>query len=761
MAFESSHIIDALPGLVWTAFPDGRIDFLNQRWCQYTGLSSQEASGFGWQNAILPADLAKLLDQWRSIVASGQSAEIQARLRRFDGEYRWFLFRLSPLAEVSGEVTKWCGINTDIEDHKQTEGLRESQRKYRQIVDSIPGLVCTMSPLGKIEQINQQVLEYYGKTPAELKGWEMTDAVHPDDLPRVITAFKNFITTGIPYEIEHRCRRADGVYRWFQIRALPVRDVDGSIAVWYVLMTDIEDRKRAEDEVRASERRLNQIINTIPTTVWSTLQDGSCDFLNQRWLDYTGLTEDAALGWGWTAAIHPDDLDGILEYWKSSLATGAPVDTEVRMRRYDGVYRWFLLRGDPLRDESGTIIKWYGTNVDIEDRKRAVDELRRSEARKTAILDSALDCIMTIDHEGCFTEFNPAAERTFGHQRENVLGQLLAEVVIPPSLRERHRQGLARYLATGETVLLGKRVELMAIRADGSEFPVEVAITRIPSDGPPSFTGYLRDITERKRAEQELRQSESALRQAQAELAHVTRVTTMGELAVSIAHEINQPIAGVVINGNACLRWLSRVKEESIELKEAREAIQRIIRDGTRAGEIINRIRALFRKTESAKEPLDLNETIREIIVLARSEMDKQRVVLHLELSSDLPYVAGDRVQLQQVFLNLIVNAIESMAKFEGRTRDLVIQTQSRDEREVMVTVRDSGVGLLPENIEHVFTAFHTTKPGGLGMGLSISRSIVENHSGRLWVTVNEGPGVSFHFTLPSYAAQSESDVQT
>ncbi|MDB5389015.1 MAG: sensor signal transduction histidine kinase, partial [Planctomycetaceae bacterium] len=537
MTFESNHIFDALPGLVWTAHPDGRIDFLNRRWCQYTGLSLQEASGWGWQNAIFPADLPQFLDQWRSIVASGQPGEMEARLRRFDAEHRWFLFRLSPLTEASGQITKWCGINTDIEEHKQTE------------------------------------------------------------------------------------------------------------------------------VIRANARRLNQIINTIPTTAWSTLPDGYCDFLNQR--------------------------------------------------------------------------KWHGTVVDMHDRKRAEDELQRSEARKTAILDSALDCIMTIDHEGRITEFNPAAERTFGYQRENVLGKLLAEVIIPPSLRERHRQGLARYLATGEMRMLGKRVELTAIRADGNEFPVEVAITRIPSDGPASFTGYLRDITERKRAEEELRRSEAGLREAQNELAFVTRVTTMGELAASIAHEVNQPIAGVVINGNACLRWLSREKEASVNLTEARVALQRIIRDGNRAGEIIARIRALFKKTETAKEPLDLNETIREVIVLTGGEMNKQQVVLRLELPFDLPRVVGDRIQLQQVLLNLILNAIDAMATVNDKARSLVVQTQSREEREVMVTVRDTGIGIHPDRIEHVFTAFHTTKPGGLGMGLSISRSIVENHSGRLWMTAH------------------------
>jgi C4-dicarboxylate-specific signal transduction histidine kinase len=264
------------------------------------------------------------------------------------------------------------------------------------------------------------------------------------------------------------------------------------------------------------------------------------------------------------------------------------------------------------------------------------------------------------------------------------------------------------------------------------------------------------DITEQKRAEEELRRSEVNLRKVQSELAHVTRVTTMGELAASIAHEVNQPVAGVVLNGNACLRWLARLKEDSVYLAEAREALQRIIRDGNRAGEVIARIRTLFKKSETAKGPLDLNEAISEVIVLARSEMDKKRITRQLQLAIDLPRVHGDRVQLQQVMLNLILNAIEAMSTVEDRPRELFVGTCVHDQTEVRVTVRDSGIGLDPESLEKVFTAFHTTKPGGLGMGLSISRSIVENHSGRLWATTNDSPGTTFQFTLSTLWTEAQ-----
>ena len=208
------------------------------------------------------------MQRWQELLVSGEPGEIEARLRRHDGEYRWFLIRVAPFRDESGAILRWYGTSTDIQDRKLAdEALRASETNLRQIVNSIPGLICTMSPTGEIEQLNQPLLEYFGKTPEELKGWRMTDAVHPDDLPEVVKAYTYSITTGTPYEIEHRCRRADGVYRWFQVRASAVRDADGNITGWYVLLTDIEDRKRAEDALRASETNLRKILDSIPGLV--------------------------------------------------------------------------------------------------------------------------------------------------------------------------------------------------------------------------------------------------------------------------------------------------------------------------------------------------------------------------------------------------------------------------------------------------------------------------------------------------------------
>src|ERR1700694_2045762 len=245
MENELRRVVDALPGLVWTARPDGHIDFLNQRWCEYTGLSVDEAYGHGWQTAIHSEELPELLEHWRSIVASGEPCEMEARLRRFVGHYGWFFFRTCPLVDASGQVVKWCGVNTDIEDRRRAEeALRAVERRFRLIIDGLPTLVTLRTPAGDLEFANRRYLEYFGATLEELKVWG--DTFHPDDRPDVLASWRRSVETGHPWDTEAPRRRADGVYRWFHMRGFPLRDTDGRIVLWYNLHTDIDDQKRAE-----------------------------------------------------------------------------------------------------------------------------------------------------------------------------------------------------------------------------------------------------------------------------------------------------------------------------------------------------------------------------------------------------------------------------------------------------------------------------------------------------------------------------------
>jgi PAS domain S-box-containing protein len=619
---------------------------------------------------------------------------------------------------------------------ERTKELAEAENNFRQIVNSIPGLVCTMSPDGEVQLLNRPLLEYFGKTSTELKDWALTDAVHPDDLPRVIAAFTSSIGTGNPYDIEHRCRRADGVYRWFQVRALPVHDADGRITGWYVLLTDIDDRKRAEEALRASECDLSSIINTIPMLAWSARPDGFCDFLNQRWLDFTGLSAEQARGWCWEVVIHPDDAKGLLDSWQMALVSGQLDDVEARMRRFDGEYRWFLLRASPLRDKSGTIVKWYGTNTDIDDRKRAEEELQRSEAflaegQRLSLSGSFLWRLDTDE-----ITFSEQLYRTFEFDRDTpvTLERIGSRV---------HSEDIPLLTDKIETARSGNsdlNYEIRLQMPNGSvKYLRTIARRTRDRDGRPEIMGAVQDVTER-------RLSEEVLGKVRSELAHMTRVTSLGALTASIAHEVNQPLAGIVTNASTCLRMLST---DPPNVDGARETARRTIRDGNRASEVITRLRALFSKKDTTTEPVDLSEATREVIALSLNDLKRAGVILRAELADDLPPVTGDRIQLQQVVLNLLLNASDAMSCVEGRPRHLVVRTERDEDDCVRTTVQDSGVGIDPKNVDRVFDSFYTTKNAGMGMGLSVSRSIIESHHGRLWVTPNDGPGTTFSFSLP------------
>jgi PAS domain S-box-containing protein len=496
------------------------------------------------------------------------------------------------------------------------------------------------------------------------------------------------------------------------------------------LRREIADRQRAEDALRHNENRLRLVIDTIPALVWRKLPDGSADFLNQRFREYTGLAVDEGLGEGWLKAIHPEDPASSIDEWRAAFAAGKPFEFEARLRRADGEYLWFLFRGEPLRDELGKIVKWYGTTTDIEDRKRAEEEITRQKEIFQKIFEHIPVMIAFIGKEGDVELVNPEWERTIGWTLKELREQnldIFTEAYPDPQYRQKVLDFVAA--STGQWTDLKVRVR------DGRVIDAAVAVVHL-SDGTSLAIGQ--DITERER-------TEAALQEAQGRLAHVTRVLDMGELAAAIAHEVNQPLAAIVTNANFCLRQLANAAPNFDKL---REAISEIANDGTRASTVISRIRALLQKGAPERVALDVNQIIQEVIMLLRNEITRSRVSLRTHLAPDLPGVSGDPVQLQQVLINLIMNGIEAMHSLTDPLRELVIKS-SRDHNEVFVQVQDSGTGLDPEQALHIFEPFFTTKPEGIGMGLSISRSIIESHGGRLWAESNS-KGARFQFTLPT-----------
>ncbi len=737
MHFELTHLIDALPGLGWTALADGRAEFLNQRWLDYTGLSAQQAAGLGWVEAIHPDDRERLIEYWRSCLGTGAPGDAEARMRRFDGAYRWFLFRVNPVRDAEGKISRWFGINIDIEDRKRSEeALGAKELSWRQIVDNIPGLVATMGAMGEVEFLNRQTLEYFGKTNAELKDWSLIGAVHPDDLPRAIEARARAIETGEIYNIEHRCRRGDGIYRWFQVRGIPVRNATGEITTWYLLLTDIEDRKKAEEALRSNERNLDLLINTIPTSIYVLNTEGSVQYVNQAVMDYTGLTmEDVQQVDYRDRVIHPEDLERVRPERSASLKRAAPFKTEQRVLGKDGQYRWFQVHYSPLLDEQGRIERWYVAAFDIEDRKRAEAQLeqaylRLTEAQRLSKTGSFITDLLADDHQ-----WSEEAFRIFEFDPETrVTVQMIRSLV--------HPEDLAAFDAVITQGLSGADVDFYfrIVTAGGALKHIRgMARVMEQAGGHPLFIGALQDMTESRTAEE-------ALNRARSELAQVARVATLNTLTAAIAHEVNQPLSGIITNASTCLRMLSG---DPPNVEGARETVRRTIRDGTRASEVIIRLRALFSKRDFTLEPLDLNEATREVIALSLSDLRANRVLLRSEFADDLPPVAGDRVQLQQVVLNLLRNASDAMAGVDDRPRELLIGTARDEGDRVRLSVMDVGVGFRPESAEKLFGAFYTTKINGMGIGLSVSRSIIEAHHGHLWATANEGPGATFSFSIP------------
>jgi PAS domain S-box-containing protein len=417
-----------------------------------------------------------------------------------------------------------------------------------------------------------------------------------------------------------------------------------------------------------------------------------------------------------------------------------PGELEARLRRFDGEYRWFLFRAEPLRDHLGNILKWYGSSTDIEDRKRAEEALRESEQRFRDYAETASDW---------FWETGP------DHRLTRVSDHLNAVGIVPSGVTGVSRWDIATdvesepekwrvHRAMHETHLPFRDFVYSTVNEGGS--PVYVRSSGKPVfDRTGNFLGYRgtgTDVTATIRADH----AEERLRRAQAELAHVTRVIALGELTASIAHEVNQPLAAVVANAEACLRWLEREKPD---LAAARRSAEWVISDALRASEVVRRVRTLANNADMEKVPLDINDVVGEVMALLQRELSNHRISLRTELVPAVPKVLGDRVQLQQVIINLVMNGIEAMQPITEGPRDLVIRSNQDETQHVCVSVTDCGIGISSDNVNQLFNAFFTTKSSGLGMGLSICRSIVEAHGGRLSASGNEGPGATFQFVLP------------
>jgi PAS domain S-box-containing protein len=522
-------------------------------------------------------------------------------------------------------------------------------------------------------------------------------------------------------------RRADGQYRWFLTRALPLRDERGNIVKWYGTATDIEDRKRAE----AGLREQASLLNLTHDTIFVRDMDDVITYWNHGAEQLYGWTADTAVGQVSHQLMQTVFLAPLDQINAELLATGR-WEGELTHTKRDWTQVVVASRWSLQRDERGLPTAILETNNDITDHKHAEE----AQLRLGAIVSSSDDAIISKTLQGIITSWNTGAQRIFGYAAEEAVGRPIT-ILIPSDRLDEESQIIER-LRRGKSV---HHFETVRLRKDGRQIDVSLTISPI-KDANGQIIGVskiARDITDRKRAAE-------ALRQAEADLAHVSRATTMGELTASLAHEVNQPITAAVTNANTCVRWLAG---DTPNIEEAREAAIRSAKDGTRAAEIISRIRLLFKKGTTERELVDVNEVIREMFVLLRGEATRYSVSIRTDLATDLPPLMADRIQLQQVMLNLIMNSIDSMKDVDGR-RELSIKSQLVENDQLLVSVSDTGVGLPAQQAAEIFNAFFTTKLEGTGLGLSISRSIVESHQGRLWAESNSPLGATFHIALPT-----------
>jgi PAS domain S-box-containing protein len=618
-AAQLQATLNVIPAYTWYAAPSGGLTFVNKRTADYLGLPKDHPLRFGidigaqWDAHIPllhPDEREESRKAWSTCLRTGEAAEFSQRVRNAQGGYRWFLSRVEPLRASDGTLLQWVGVNLDIEELKCAEqALRESEAKFRDYAETASDWFWEIGPDYKFTLLTENA---FGSHAADRIGTACWD--HALDLEtepekwRLLRAaldsrkpFRDFVYQGLS---------GDGSPMYVKASGKPVFDANGEFRGYRGTGTDVTAITRAQEALRESERSARSAIDGIAGLVSVLAPNGELETANRQLLEYFGRSLEWIKNWGTNDAVHPEDLPRIAELFKRAMAAGIPFQHELRMRRFDGEYRWFDNRGVPIRDDSGRIARWYILLTDIEDRTQA----------------------------------------------------------------------LAR------------------------------------------------------------------LEQMQSDFAHMNRVSMMGELAASLSHEITQPIASARNNARAAQNFLDM---QPPDLGEVREALSCVVGDTDRAGDIIDRIRDHIKKAPPRKEQFDLNEAINEVIALGRSAVIKNGVSVQTRLSEGLFPIHGDRVQLQQVVLNLLLNAVEAMGSREAEARELLISTE-QDRTGVLVAVRDSGPGLDPSHLEHVFDAFYTTKSSGMGMGLSICRSIIDAHGGRLWAEANEPRGAVFQFTLPA-----------
>jgi PAS domain S-box-containing protein len=598
---------------------------------------------------------------------------------------------------------------------------------------------------------SEEIYRIFGFEPQKgvLSTEVLLERLHPEDRERVRAESIRGSREKTEHAMEYRLMLPDGTIKYVQSIRYPVFDGAGELVEVIGTTIDVTERKRAEETLRRNEAYLAdaQRLSHTGSWAWSPVTRQT-PYWSEEMFRIFGF--DSQHGPPTTEEfrerVHPEDRDSVFELMRKAAREKTEYEHDHRIVLPDGTIKHIHALGHPVFNGAGELAEFVGTAVDVTERKRAGEELRAAETRFRTSVDHLTDALFIHDdqdEQGRIIDVNQQACDSLGYTREELIGMTAFDY--DPLVDATFVQSIKERLARGETLSF----ETVHRRKDGTTFPVELRARPFWHGNHRFGLALARDITDRKRAEQE----RERLRQLEADLAHINRVSMMGELAASLAHEIKQPIAAAATNVGTILRWLQR---QPPEIEEARETAARIAKDVNRAAEIINRVRSLYTKGDQQRERLDVNQVIEEMITLLHDEASRYSILIQNDLAGDLPKVNADRVQLQQVFMNLMLNGIEAI---KGPTGELTVKSERTANGQVLISVSDTGQGLPKEKAEQIFEAFFTTKPQGTGMGLTITRSIIEAHGGRLWASANTGRGATFFFTLPIEATASSTSA--
>ncbi|MBV8100421.1 MAG: PAS domain S-box protein [Verrucomicrobia bacterium] len=670
------------------------------------------------------------------LVAAGTSALIEAGVMRSP-----YLISFSFLAivaamgyELSSDVVRAARLARQLQASEAAS--RESEERFRILADTAPVMVWMSGTDMLCNFFNKPWLEFTGRTLEQELGNGWSEGVHADDLKRCLALYFSSFEVQQSFTMEYRLRRADGEYRWVLDTGVPRYVPDGEFAGYIGSAIDITERRLAEAALRESEQNMNLAAVAAELAMWSwDIPRDEIWTTDQGWALF-GIPNSGRISFkNFLHAVYPEDRETVYQAVNEALKGSGDYDSEYRVKQGDKM-RWIAARGR-VEFVEHQAVRVRGVLLDITLRKQAEERFR-------LVVEAAPNAMIMVNAEGKIDLINAEVEAVFGYTRQELIGRPV-EILVPDRFRSEHPSHRREYLGDPRVRAMGAGRELFGRRKDGSEVPVEIGLSPLHTSAGLFVLASIVDITERRDTELESARQRN-------ELAHLSRVGLLGELSVSLAHELNQPLTAILGNTQAAQLLLA---EGAVDHDELSQILSEIVQESKRAGEVIRRLRALLRKGETRRVPLDMNQVVENVMKLMRSDLINQHVTIDVELAPDLPLVDGDEIQLQQVLLNLVVNACDAMAQVEALNRGLAISTELAGSKAVRVSVADHGCGIPPEKVEGIFEPFFTTKETGTGLGLAVCRTIITAHGGKLWAANNPGSGATVQFTLPAIV-QSE-----